>query len=142
MIIGVNLVGATTGLYYVITYAYISGPTINVKRSIGAALAILYSMLTWSYFAMDFERNTYVVGMVSSGFSIALFASPLVVVMEVLKSQSTASMDFKQSLLGVICAFAWFSYGIILQDSFVQIPNFMGFALGLVQLMLFKAFPN
>eukprot|EP00040_Diaphanoeca_grandis_P023987 m.131210 g.131210 ORF g.131210 m.131210 type:complete len:221 (+) comp29529_c0_seq2:54-716(+) len=138
----VNSVGEVAGFYYVYTYACIAGNTPNVTRTFGLGVVIIYGVLAMSWMIGDYKDTVNFVGLVASVFSVVMFGSPLVQLMKVLKSQSMVSMDFKQSLYSALCAGSWTVYGFILQDSFVKIPNLMGFTLGMIQLLLFGVFPR
>jgi len=50
-------------------------------------------------------------------------------------------MPFLLGVMNLFTSMAWFLYGVLLSDEFLQIPNFLGFLLSVAQLSLFVIFP-
>ena len=74
--------------------------------------------------------------------SIAYCSAPLASIQHVFKSRSTDSLPFYLILATVIVTGLWSTYGHIIQDNFVKIPNMIGFTAALFQLSLFCKFPR
>lgn len=71
---------------------------------------------------------------------LAMFASPLGSVRVVLRSQSTGSMDPTLTAASLACTVAWTTYGFILTEPCIWIPNVCGLFLSLGQAALFVRF--
>ncbi|KAG7177953.1 Sugar transporter SWEET1-like 1 [Homarus americanus] len=82
------------------------------------------------------------VGMMCCVGSIIFCASPLISLKDVFNTQSTEMLPFPRIFATFIMAGLWWLYGIIIENSFVQYPNLIGFALSGFQLLLFIVYPS
>ncbi|KAG7177954.1 Sugar transporter SWEET1-like 2 [Homarus americanus] len=82
------------------------------------------------------------VGMMCCVGSIIFCASPLISLKDVFNTQSTEMLPFPLIFATFIMAGLWWLYGIIIENSFVQYPNLIGFALSGFQLLLFIVYPS
>ncbi|CAF0952938.1 unnamed protein product [Didymodactylos carnosus] len=53
---------------------------------------------------------------------------------DVVQKQSTDSLSFPLCFANFVVATEWFLYGLLINDKFVQVPNFLGAILGLIQM--------
>lgn len=60
----------------------------------------------------------------------------------VIRAKSTESLPFPIIVASMVVSFQWFVYGCLLNDFFIQIPNFMGCILSGFQLCLFLIYPD
>ena len=100
-------------------------------------------MLTISILAVlspfTLQRNTAedIIGRVGVFFCIILFGSPLSKMKEVIQMQSAESIPLPFTFACVSNCFLWVVYGWFETDDFnVYFPNFLGFLLGLIQVVL------
>lgn len=90
----------------------------------------------------NLEESRKSLGLISSGVTILFFASPFTSLFHVIKVKSTESLPFYLIASTFVVSLQWLVYGVILEDSFIQIPNFIGSLLSLIQLSLFVIYPS
>ncbi|XP_050364360.1 bidirectional sugar transporter NEC1-like [Argentina anserina] len=78
-----------------------------------------------------------IVGWVNIVFGVGVFAAPLIVLKDVIKTKSVEFMSFSLSLSLTLCAVLWFFYGLLIRDVFIAAPNILGFIFGVVQMIMF-----
>ncbi|KAI6689503.1 hypothetical protein NL676_026331 [Syzygium grande] len=72
--------------------------------------------------------------------STIMYASPLLVMKLVIKTKSVEFMPFLLSLSCFLFGIFWLAYGLLSQDPFLIVPNGLGTALGIVQLILYAMY--
>ena len=88
------------------------------------------------------DHARHILGFVGAGLSVCFFASPLASLAQVIRTGSTEVLPFPIILSNFFTTGQWWLYGIILEDNFVKIPNFLGWCLVIFQLLCFVYFPN
>lgn len=76
-------------------------------------------------------------GLITTLILLALIASPLISVNEIIKTKNTSALPIPLILSGTIVTFLWFLYGLAIEDLFVQVQNLTAFILNAFQLGLF-----
>ncbi len=74
--------------------------------------------------------------------SLVFCGAPLVSVSDVIRTKSTEKLPFLLILSSFLVTIMWFSYGFVLRDAFIQVPNGIGAIISGVQLCLFAIYPN
>jgi len=133
-----NLSGLGFGLYY--TSVFHKYAHYSLLKFYAAALAVCGGVGAIIYSFPAEEAKSYI-GYMGCTLAIILMASPLAAMGTVLKTKSTASMPFVQSLATFMNASAWTGYGLLIaKDPVLVVPNFLGLLATLVQLSLFVRF--
>lgn len=80
-------------------------------------------------------------GLAACVSSVVSSASPLAALPQVIKSKSTESLPFVMIIFTFIVNMVWFTYGLLVGDSFIFVQNFVCFAICSAQLALFAIYP-
>ncbi|KAK4726432.1 hypothetical protein R3W88_031349 [Solanum pinnatisectum] len=83
------------------------------------------------------KKRSTIVGSICMVGNILMYASPLAVMKLVIRSKSVEFMPFFLSLFSFLNGVSWTAYALIRLDAFILVPNSMGTALGLAQLLLY-----
>ncbi|KAK4875208.1 hypothetical protein RN001_011630 [Aquatica leii] len=133
----VNTVGATLHFSYaVVFYLYSIKKTVILRQFFGS-IGILLTILAYSVYESNKEVSIKYVGFLCCVMTIMFFAAPLTSLLYVIKVKSAESLPFPIIFMSFIVSMQWFFYGVILKDTFIQIPNFLGCLLSGFQLSLF-----
>ncbi|KAM7252421.1 hypothetical protein ACFE04_024304 [Oxalis oulophora] len=92
-------------------------------------------LVTSIYFKDDIRVK--IVGWICSVFSVCVFAAPLSIMAEVMKTKSVEYLPFPLSLALTVCAVMWGLYGLSIRDFYVATPNVLGLILGIAQMVLY-----
>ena len=139
----VNFVGAILMSSYTVCFYYYCLRRLTVQKQIVSAFSFYVTLnLYLTYGESDASSGRYMCGLVASGFAIGFFASPLATVMHVLRTRSTSTLPFYMIVANFFLTAQWWLYGVILDDNFIKIPNFLGWCLSTVQLSLFMLYPS
>ncbi|XP_044733127.1 sugar transporter SWEET1 [Chrysoperla carnea] len=139
----VNTIGGTLFLAYCMTYLFYSIKKSVVARQIFGVLCILIICIGYTTFIEEkHEIAVFRMGVLCCTTTVIFIAAPLATLMHVIKTKSTESLPFPMILSSCFVSLQWWLYGIILNDIFVQLPNFLGFALSIFQLGIFLCYPS
>ncbi|XP_063227910.1 sugar transporter SWEET1-like [Bacillus rossius redtenbacheri] len=141
VMMNVNLTGlALNAAYLIVYYLYCHEKGALWSQVFKAMVAV---GLVLAYAVLDNPvRAEFWLGMIITAFMFALIASPLLSLGEVIKTKSTAMLPFPLILSGTVVTFLWLLYGIIIQNTFIQVQNVVGLLLSSAQLMLFAIYPR
>ncbi|XP_047323303.1 bidirectional sugar transporter N3-like [Impatiens glandulifera] len=145
LLISINSFGCVIETIYVIIfllYASIQTRKQTIKLLAFLNIGVFGSILLSTFFLVPSLSRVRVVGWIAVGISIAVFAAPLNIVFQVVRTRSVEFMPFTLSFSLTISAVMWFTYGVLLFDWYVAFPNVIGFFLGLVQMVLYGVYKN
>ncbi|KAK1555192.1 hypothetical protein Q3G72_023190 [Acer saccharum] len=123
-----NLISAWYGL------PFVSEDNILVSTINGTALV--------SLLALHGNTRKIFCGFAAAIFSTIMYASPLSVVMMVIKTKSVEFMPFFLSLFVFLCGSSWFIFGLLGRDPFIAVPSGFGSGLGTMQLIFYFIYRN
>nr|ADE76186.1 unknown [Picea sitchensis] len=83
-----------------------------------------------------------VAGTVCVLLSIAMYASPLLIIGLVIRTKSVEYMPFFLALFNLLNALTWAAYSVVTRDIFVAIPNGIGCVCGFIQLTVYCIYRN
>ncbi|XP_064212766.1 sugar transporter SWEET1 isoform X2 [Tribolium castaneum] len=141
-IILVNTIGVSLFFAYIVTFFMYSIKKSSVLRQVAACASILIATLVYIQHKENFEEAKDSLGIVCCFVTILFFAAPLASLLHVVKVKDTDSLPFPIIMASFIVSMQWLVYGIILEDKFIQIPNFLGCVLSGFQLSLFCIYPK
>lgn len=137
----VNGVGSAVNLIFVgIYYTYTVQKALLHKQMLFACLLLFPILCYIKYWAANLDLALAKLGLFCAVIGVLSYGAPLSAVREVVRRKSTECMAFPLSLANFVCAVLWVSYGNIIGDLFVKVPNVCGIILGAVQLSLFAVY--
>ncbi|XP_021286574.1 bidirectional sugar transporter SWEET12-like [Herrania umbratica] len=100
------------------------------------------SILLVSRFLAKGSNRAQVLGWICVAFATSVFAAPLSIIRQVIRTKSVEFMPFYLSFFLTLSAITWLLYGIFLKDLYITIPNVLGFIFGLLQMVLYAIYRN
>ncbi|XP_030522816.1 bidirectional sugar transporter SWEET1-like isoform X2 [Rhodamnia argentea] len=138
----INGTGAAIESVYVVIFL-IFAPRKEKAKILGLLAFVLGAFATIAFvslFALHDHARKLFCGIAATVFSIIMYASPLSIMRQVIKTKSVEYMPFFLSLFVFLCGTSWFIYGLLGRDPFVAVPNGFGCGLGAVQLILYAIY--
>lgn len=141
IVVTVNIIGlALMFLYSAIYYVF----TVNKRsyvRQFALALFTLITIVTYTKYEVSHEEAIQLMGYACCIVTVFFFAAPLIMLFHVVRVKNSESLPFPLIAMSFFVTVQWLIYGVIIKDAFIQIPNFLGCLLSLVQLSLFVCYP-
>lgn len=81
-------------------------------------------------------------GLLCCTVTVLFFAAPLTLLFHVVRVKNSESMPFPLIAATLFVSLQWVIYGILVDDTFVVVPNFLGALLSAAQLSLFFIYPS
>ncbi|WCJ38807.1 Bidirectional sugar transporter SWEET15 [Euphorbia peplus] len=143
LLVTINSFGCVIETIYIVMYiVYATKETrVSTFKLLGMMNMGLFSfILLFVNFVMKGPVQVQVLGWICVAVSVSVFASPLSIVAQVIRTRSVEFMPFNLSLFLTLSAVTWFAYGLASKDLCVALPNVIGFVLGMLQMMLHVIF--
>ncbi|PWA79622.1 bidirectional sugar transporter N3 [Artemisia annua] len=140
LLITVNAFGSLIETVYVIIFIIYATPygrkqTLKILSAL-TALCLVISL--GSFYLLHGPTRAVVVGWIGVALSICVFASPLTIVLQVVKTKNVEFMPFTLLCFLTLSSVMWFAYGMFTMDLCVMVPNVIGFVLGMIQMSLYQ----
>ncbi|KAL1559228.1 bidirectional sugar transporter NEC1-like [Salvia divinorum] len=140
MIVSINGIGCVIEALYIFLYILYAPKKVKlftmrwilVFNGGGLGVIMLVSML-----AVHGSKRVALVGWVCAIINIAVFAAPLSVMRQVIRTRSVEFMPFALSFSLSLCATTWFFHGFFIRDYYIALPNILGLLLGVTQMILY-----
>ncbi|XP_027918553.1 bidirectional sugar transporter N3-like [Vigna unguiculata] len=145
LLITINSLGSVIETVYIvmfIVYATDDARKLTVKLFMVMNVGSFALIFFVTFFTMHGTLRVVVVGWVCVSIAVAVFAAPLSIVAQVIRTKNVEFMPLNLSVFLTLSAITWFSYGFFLKDICIAVPNVLGFALGLLQMLLYAMFRN
>lgn len=137
----VNTIGAFLQILYILSYCYY---TKERRRALQQALMMVLTLgLGWGYFSVIVSQGDVQLsqlGLVCSVFTISMYLSPLVDLLEIIRSRSVECLSFPLTVATFLTSTSWTLYGMQLQDFYIMVPNTPGIVTSLIRFFLFWSF--
>ncbi|KAI3472919.1 hypothetical protein Pfo_029224 [Paulownia fortunei] len=144
LLISINLFGCIVETLYIFIYIYYASREVRIHTAklLGLSMGLILVLVLLTFFVLEGIIRIVVVGWICNSFSLVVFAAPLSIVFEVIRTRSVEFMPFPLSFFLTLSAVVWFAYGLFKKDLVVAIPNIVGFLLGVLQMIIYWAFRN
>ncbi|GER44775.1 bidirectional sugar transporter SWEET15 [Striga asiatica] len=145
LLISINAFGCIVETVYLILYLIYASKksrsqTAKLLGLMNVGLLSLIFLVT--FFMFHAHIRVQVVGWICVAVSVSVFAAPMSIVYQVVRTRSVEFMPFPLSFFLTLSAVAWFAYGLFQKDLCVALPNVIGFGLGVLQMTLYGIFRN
>ncbi|KAJ9563954.1 hypothetical protein OSB04_009114 [Centaurea solstitialis] len=139
LLISINSLGTFIESLYIIIFLLYATPETKKQTLKGLSATVVFCLVIslGTLFTLQGETRVLVVGWVCVGISVAVFAAPLTIVFQVVRTESVEFMPLPLSCFLTLSATMWFAYGLSLKDICVTVPNILGFILGVIQMGLY-----
>ncbi|KAI9075377.1 hypothetical protein K1719_042627 [Acacia pycnantha] len=141
LLITINSFGCVIEILYIflfVTFASSDARRLTIKLigvlNVGSFVLI---MLVMQFAVHDAALRVHVLGWICVSISVTVFAAPLSIVAQVIRTKSVEYMPFTLSFFLTMSAVMWFAYGLFLRDICIAVPNVVGFVLGLIQMVVY-----
>jgi len=148
----VNIAGVIMWGAYVAIFLVFSRERPMILRQLGLAMLMLAVLLlffecvlprldwTFHYGGEDMPLKSSVVGAVTDVVNVLLYGSPLVVLRTVIRTKSVEFMPLPLSMLVFAVSCLWSTQALLIGNMAVLMPNLIGVALGIIQLLLYAVY--
>ncbi|KAK4370738.1 hypothetical protein RND71_010213 [Anisodus tanguticus] len=143
LLITINSFGCFVEIIYVSFYLFYApkGARVQtVKLLLSSVVGGFGAIFLVTQFLFIGVVRLQVVGWICLVFSLCVFAAPLNVVRQVIKTKSVEYIPFLLSIFLTLSAVMWFFYGLLLKDFNIAIPNVLGFIFGVLQIVLYMMY--
>ncbi|KAK3009778.1 hypothetical protein RJ639_014296 [Escallonia herrerae] len=145
MIVSINGIGCVIEVIYLALYV-IHAPTkakaFTVRMILLCNVGALGLIVLFSLFLVKGTKRIMVIGWACAIINLAVFAAPLGIMRQVIRTKSVEFMPFTLSLFLTLCATMWFFYGFFVKDFYIAVPNVMGFLFGITQMILYYVYKD
>ena len=138
----VNVIGLFLQAVY--SFCFLAFTPLKWETGQRMTLVGIFMMTVQVYMMFEEDEPTEKlrVGILSSSMAVAYCSAPLASIQHVCQTRSTGSLPFYLILATAAVTAQWSLYGIIIQDTFLLVPNMIGCAVACFQLGLFCYFPS
>lgn len=143
LLITINAFGCFIETVYIVLYIIYASKENRIstfRLVLSMNMGLFSFIILFTHFVMKDSVRVQVLGWICVAVSVSVFAAPLSIVAQVIKTRSVEFMPFNLSFFLTISAIMWFAYGLSTKDLCVALPNVLGFILGLLQMLLYAIY--
>ncbi|KAI8621561.1 sugar efflux transporter for intercellular exchange-domain-containing protein [Chytriomyces sp. MP71] len=140
-----NAFGWTVAVLYTLLLLPLSPPQArNLTIGLFVAISTMIHVAVAAVFISGISHDTglTVLGIVANLVLVAFYGSPLSTCAQVIKEKESSSLQFPLALATVVNGVLWVSYGFALSNYFIVVPNALGVAFAVFQMILIFTFPR
>ncbi|XP_043724156.1 bidirectional sugar transporter SWEET14-like [Telopea speciosissima] len=146
LLITINSIGCVIESIYITIFLAYAPKTAKIQTAklillLNLGMYSLILLLTLLLVKEPISR-VRIVGWVCVAVSVTVFAAPFSVMRMVIRTKSVKFMPFPLSVFLTLSAVIWFSYGLLLKDLYIVLPNTLGFILGVIQMVMYRIYKN
>ena len=92
------------------------------------------------YISIYIIKNDEIIGIITMIFNIITSYKPFQNIFKIMKEGNYKMISIFDTILGCFCAFFWLIYGILIKNYKAIIPNFIGFIISFIHILLYTVF--
>ncbi|XP_075663485.1 bidirectional sugar transporter N3-like [Castanea sativa] len=145
LLITINAVGCIIETIYLgvfLFYATKNARILTLKLLLLLNVLGFGLMLLLTLFLAKGSQRLQIIGWICLVFNLCVFAAPLCIMRQVIRTKSVEYMPFPLSFFLTLGAVMWFFYGFLLKDYYIALPNTVGFIFGIFQMSLYLFYKN
>ncbi|KAG9144751.1 hypothetical protein Leryth_017227 [Lithospermum erythrorhizon] len=145
LLISINSFGCVIETIYIfifLLYANKKARNDTAKLLSFLNVGVFLTIFFFTYYILEGQTRVAVVGWICVAFSVIVFAAPLSIVFQVVRTKSAEFLPFPLSFCLTLSAIMWFGYGLLQKDLCIALPNVLGFFLGMLQMLLYGIYRN
>ncbi|GLJ19395.1 hypothetical protein SUGI_0349470 [Cryptomeria japonica] len=140
LLLTINGPGFVFEMFYLLSFLVFAPKKEKVKTlrlAIAMMVAFLMVVVVTICALHTYNFRQLLVGTLGVILAIVMYASPLSVVGDVIRTKCVKYMPFLISLFTTLNALVWTAYSVIARDIFIGVPCGIGFLLGVTQLVVY-----
>ncbi|XP_073290712.1 bidirectional sugar transporter NEC1-like isoform X1 [Primulina huaijiensis] len=145
ILITINSIGCVFEIFYLtifMIYATKESKVFACKQLLLINFMSLGLIIGGTSLLSNGDNRVRIVGWICAAFSVSVFAAPLSIMRQVIRTKSVEFMPFSLSFFLTLCAVMWFFYGLLIKDYYIAAPNILGFSFGIMQMILYMVYKN
>lgn len=146
LVVTINGLGIVLELSFILIYCWFASSKTKVKVVAGMVLPaiLIFSVIaaTSGLLFNDHPHRKLYVGTFGLVASAALYGAPLVAVSKVIQTRSVEFMPFYLSLFSFLASSIWLAYWLLSADIILAVPNVIGSALSILQLVVYYKYKD
>nr|GMD61712.1 bidirectional sugar transporter N3-like [Ipomoea batatas] len=146
LLIFISLIGVVVETAYILIFLVFATNQVRCQTLKEFFLCIggFYLIFAVSWFLLSDEIRVSFVGWISVAISVAHFASPIGIVLDVLITRSVEFLKIYMSFFIALSAIMWLGFGFMLSDMCIVLLSIFAFLLGFIQSLLYVIYwePN
>lgn len=143
LLVTINSFGCVIETIYILMYIVYTSKANKVstlRLVVSMNMGLLSFIILLTHFLVKGSIRVQVIGWICVVVSVIVFAAPLSIVAQVIRTKSVEFMPFNLSFSLTLSAIVWFAYGLSTKDICVALPNVLGFILGVLQMLLYAIY--
>ncbi|WVZ75269.1 hypothetical protein U9M48_023341 [Paspalum notatum var. saurae] len=143
LLVTINGVGCVIETAYIamyLVYAPKAARVLTARMVLGLNVGVFGLVALVTMVPFRGSLRVHVLGWICVSVALTVFAAPLSIMRQVIRTKSVEFMPFSLSFFLVVSAVIWFAYGALKKDVFVAFPNVLGFVFGVAQMALYMAY--
>lgn len=143
LLVTINAVGCVITTVYLamyLVYAPKAARALTAKMLLGLNVGVFGLVALVTMVLHNGSLRVHVLGWICVSVALSVFAAPLSIMRQVIRTKSVEFMPISLSFTLVLSAVIWFAYGALKKDVFVAFPNVLGFVFGIAQMVLYMLY--
>merc|ERR1712232_959586 len=129
----INLIGLLLHTSFVLCYwAFVTDKTECVKTSAGIVGLVVVASAVAVY-----QGSAQPFGNLACLLNVVMYYAPLAAAGEVIRTKSVAKFPLLPLVMTFIGSASWFTFGFLIHEATVMIPNLLGIVFGILQLGIY-----